>query len=870
MTGPSSAAAPAIERPLGDAARLVLIASAALVIVAFYLYALGSILLLLVFLLCEVAVCVVALRVGLSRLLMPGIQRRSALLVIFFRSLWIRERPKARVYLEEPDAPRLFAFLARLSQDLRVRPPRKVVVEMSSGAWVELRGLRRGADKTTLGLGYDLLAGLTETELEAVLAHEMVHAKSVRRGLRRWLIGGMSRAATLTNELAGRVGAYRRAKKAFTTGEGLLFGADRSTRLAARLIATYSRQDEFEADLGAARACGSGPLRSSLIKLEQMAPITARIPWNERVAQLQRGNGFSSWLVAELAVRDLHQESVAEGGVPNLYSTHPSLRDRLAALPPDTAPPRESPPAVGLLANPDAVAARLAAEIQRLAAGAEARDSAERRRWLARTQRSGKSGPFQYLGLLVILLGIVAVPFSFVYHFSVIPMLVGAAMIAGGAWLMRQGRYRDRRVLPTPGFSSVKAAAERPDDVEARKVRENELEAKLRAGAAAHAKKLPKKEYLLGECYGALERCDYLHAHVAARVCLEAEKANVEARLALAVAWASFRNAQHYNNVTRAVHKATGFRSRSTLWGAGWALTMLGDWAAAEAFIVEAMRRDPGDTRLPAFAALCQMRRNKFHCGIVNAKTALAAAPGDAELIKLLAGLLISAGFLAEAQAVLATSQIEAHLDPELDLLAIRLLLIQGNTEAADQAARQLLGKDAAAHFSIRLGEAFENARCDGKAYLHYQTASARGHFPEAHLGLARIHARLDDREAARRELCTALCAAKPVGEKGAGLAQVFPVALRQLLLLEAPTTEARAWTATFPGNAAAGALSSQTFLVFAADQKAAEGFMSALSQAVLAGKEAQPPVLLKWELAAKDRQPVGAVRPGVQAFWTQ
>jgi len=34
---------------------------------------------------------------------------------------------------------------------------------------------------------------------------------------------------------------------------------------------------------------------------------------------------------------------------------------------------------------------------------------AARRRWLARTQRSRKNGPFQYLGLLVILLGILKV-----------------------------------------------------------------------------------------------------------------------------------------------------------------------------------------------------------------------------------------------------------------------------------------------------------------------------------------------------------------------------------------------------------------------------------------------------------------------------
>jgi Flp pilus assembly protein TadD len=470
----------------------------------------------------------------------------------------------------------------------------------------------------------------------------------------------------------------------------------------------------------------------------------------------------------------------------------------------------------------------------------------------------------------VILVGAVVVPFSFVARFSAIPMLVGGLMIAGGIWLSRQGRYRDRRRLPTPRYADARAAADRPVNLEARKARENELGAKLRSGAAPHAKKAQKCDYLLDEGYAALEQCDYLRAHVAARLCLEVDKANVAARLALAVAWAYFRNGPNYNSVIQRIQKDTGFRSRSTLWGAGWSLMMLGDWMPAEAFILEAIRRDPDDARLRAFAALCQSRRNKFNSGIANARLALAADPRDPELIKLLGGLLVSAGFLREAESVLATSPAGAREDAEFELLAIRLLLIQGNTEEADRRTKLLLARGVAAHHSLRLAEAFENARSDGKAYVHYQAASAGGHYPEAHLGLARIHARLDDREAALREIRTALCAAKPLGEKAAGLAQVFPAALRQLLLLEPLTTGAQAWTATFPGNAEAGALAGQTFLVFAADRKAAEAFVGALADAVLAGSPPSRPPGLVWELAQKDRQPVGAVRPGVQAFWRQ
>ena len=37
--------------------------------------------------------------------------------------------------------------------------PPQVFLEMGAGAWVRLRGYRRGAGKVALGLGFDLLAG---------------------------------------------------------------------------------------------------------------------------------------------------------------------------------------------------------------------------------------------------------------------------------------------------------------------------------------------------------------------------------------------------------------------------------------------------------------------------------------------------------------------------------------------------------------------------------------------------------------------------------------------------------------------------------------------------------------------------------------
>ena len=75
---------------------------------------------------------------------------------------------------------------------------------------------------------------------------------------------------------------------------------DALTRRAARLVATYSRQDEFAADRGAVELCGAGAIRSALGRLEVLDEAASSLPWSERLARLQPGEAFTAWLVSEL------------------------------------------------------------------------------------------------------------------------------------------------------------------------------------------------------------------------------------------------------------------------------------------------------------------------------------------------------------------------------------------------------------------------------------------------------------------------------------------------------------------------------------------------------------------------------------------
>ena len=120
-------------------------------------------------------------------------------------------------------------------------------------------------------------------------------------------------------------------KRRWSIGLGQLFFycADGLARLGARAVAACFRQDEFDADRGAAALCGSAPIQTALMKLESLDKLTGRLPWSERVAQFQSGGRYSEWLANELATVAYDREHEAPS---HRYSTHPSIKERLAAL----------------------------------------------------------------------------------------------------------------------------------------------------------------------------------------------------------------------------------------------------------------------------------------------------------------------------------------------------------------------------------------------------------------------------------------------------------------------------------------------------------------------------------------------------------
>ena len=857
------------ERPLTGGARFLLVAGAGAVMLAFYLFALAAVLLMAVVIGGELVIFVVLARFAAARLMLPTLQKHFALTALLVRSFRLRKGADFRIPLARADAPGLHEMLDRLCQRLALALPQEVVLQMGDVAWVHLEGVRSGAGKTTLGVGYDLLAGLSVAEMEAVLAHEMTHAKLIHRGFRNWLMVGQTRVRTLAVSLWVEVNNARRARQSASVAQFLFGVVDRLLRLCTRLTAAYSRQDEFAADRGAAELCGAAVMKSALAKLESLHQVTSRLPWNERVAQLQQTGGYSQWLLQEIA-RGAGVAADASQALYNKYSTHPLIRDRLAALPPDDRPANaDSPSGIQLLANPDEIAVKLVTALQGLLAEQERKDSQALEKFTRKTGRRTQLRLWQLGGLVVLAMvfgfcGAAGLGFE---DIVIVTVLCGLTVVVIGLVAWRYGMKRDRLDLPVPDYGKLtNSAKEKPP-----KEKIQEMEKALAAELTQRFRQDRGKRralLLAGESYNALGACDYLRAHVAARECLKYNKKSVEGALALAVACASYGQLPNAGQLLAFVQGQTGFRTFSTAWGSAWAGLLAGDWARAEAMLEKALQLQPQQTTLLSLLAIAQARRGKLQSSIQNARRACAADPASREKTKYLIARLLDGGHTREARERLAQVRAAVESDVELMLSQTQLHLLLGRPQEADAWLPRIKQADSSPQWLVRLGRLYETARLKDQAANLYLEALAADHYPEAHLGLGRLEAGQPDKTMARHHILAALNVDRPVGKDGTGTWQMLQPILAQMLSLHEPVPHCRAWIAAFPNPGPLPALAGQNLMVYAPDLPQAQGHFKTVMEALQPGK---PPLVLtpdRWSTAPRPMQPEGPVRPGVQGIW--
>ncbi|HUA66045.1 MAG TPA: M48 family metalloprotease [Alphaproteobacteria bacterium] len=857
------------EKPLGRGARFMLVLGVGVVMLSFYFISIFSILGLLLLIAVELLLLLVLARFAAAQLMVPFVTGHVGLVTLFVRSFRLRKGVEFRIPLTRDDAPALYEMLQGLCSKLELAFPQEIVLQMGDGAWVRLRGMRSGSGKVTLGVGYDLLAGLTVAEMEAVFAHEMTHAKLVSRGYKNWLGAGQARLRLLAIALWNEVNNARRAKKSSTVANALFVVVDWLVRIATRLVATYSRQDEFEADRGAAMLSGSAAMKSALSKLDSLHRIASRLPWNERVAQLQQPAGYSQWLLREITAG--MKTSASDAGEPasNQYSTHPSIRDRLAALPPDDKIlAADSPCGIQLLAHPDAVALKLVAQLQHLLAEQEKKDSEALVRFSRRFGRNARLRPLQLLGVVLVLSGIMFAIIGLCSREAEMVLVPGSvAAIVAGFFAFRLGRYRDRFTLPVPDYSKLIHPPRDKSSAEVFQQKQKALEAQI-VERFSKERRASRAALLAAESYSALETCDYLRAHVAARQCRNSDKRSIEGALAQAVACAAFNQVPTAVQLLAFIGRRTAFATFSTCWGAAWVALLAGDWIHAEAMLEKAMKQQPQQPGLIPLLALAQSRRGKLQSAIANARLACEADPRSKDKLKFLIARLLDGGFTSEAQECLKRIDTDSDADPELMLSLAQLSLLRRDFDQAARWTARIREPGNSPQSLVRLGKLYEKARQSDQAASLYRQAIEAGHYPEAHLGLGRIETERNNKAEARRHTLAALNTDLPLGQEGVGTWQILQPILTQMLVLEEPAANCRAWIASFPRNGQATPLSGQSFVVYAQDLPQAQGHLQGFLVALQPGK---PPVISsssKWSPAPRPMQPGGPVRPGVQYLW--
>lgn len=836
-------------------------------IVLFYTFFTATALLLAGWIGLEFIAAIAGARFGLLSVLGGLIERHFRLWWEMLKCLWQPAGVAFHLPLAPADAPGLFAIVERLAHRLAIRPPQEICLEMSTDAWVQLRGVGGRLGHTRVGLGYDLLAGLGPREIEAIMAHELSHAKLINRVLHQWLNGGLRRAARLSDALAAAADAGREQKKRSYLAEGIAAIGDRLTRVCARLIATYSRQHEFAADRGAADLCGSVAMASALRRLGPLATKADRLGWAQRMAAAHSPTGLGQWLAAELRAGPDETADDEDVATPrDRYSTHPSIPDRIAALPSDAAPRPPSGCSLSLLADPDRVARQLAQAIEVKLREVERRDDANLRRHFHKLRRPYRNNSTRLLAVLIALLAGVGGSFLWFGENSPLGLLV---YVAGGAltyfcWRLKPAH--ERIVLPVPAFSRLIAAMARvrPTSAET-KQRESSLEAELRASLVALRGKSRRVRHLTAAAFTALASGDYLRAHVSARLATDLQRADPAANLALAVAAADFGlNNQVSDTINRVLQK-TAWTSEASLWGSGWALAMSGNHFTAEAVLQQLVQRASSVPTYRALLAWCQAQRGKNQSALRTLEPLVAAEPDVVAYAELQLNTLLALGRLDDASARLSRLPTAIVGTPRFVRLRLRLQFLRRDQEAALAlvplltAHPTVCGPDL-----IQAAHEFANARDSRSAQQLAHGALQQGHYPEAQLLLAQL-ALADKRpDEARHRAWLALDSDRPRPVDAADLGTVFHAALN-VWMQTRPRVNARAWWARVLGHAPSDPLHQHNVLIYALDEAGARAEMRELLRALHPDRADSAWPTFDLTPAAPDQQPEAPVFPGVQ-----
>ncbi len=168
-------------------------------------------------------------------------------------------------------------------------------------------------DSALVAVSTGLLAGMTREEVEAVIGHEVAHIANGDMVTMTLIQGVMNTFVVFLSRVIGyAVDSFLRKNDEQSSGPGMAYYITTIVLdivlgfAAAMVVAWFSRQREFRADAGAAQLMGrKQPMVNALARLGGMTP-----------GELPKS-------VAAFGIA---------GGIGQLFSTHPPIEERIAAL----------------------------------------------------------------------------------------------------------------------------------------------------------------------------------------------------------------------------------------------------------------------------------------------------------------------------------------------------------------------------------------------------------------------------------------------------------------------------------------------------------------------------------------------------------
>ena len=248
--------------------------------------------------------------------------------------------------VRKQDEPMLFAAIEEIAATTAQDMPAEVYFVNDVNAVVTQRGGVMGfGSRRVMGLGLPLMQAVSVQELKAILAHEFGHYHGGDVKLGPWIYKTHGAIGRTINQLDQSILQYI----------FIFYG-----KLFLRITHAISRAQEFVADKVAAQAAGAGAMISGLRTVHAAAVAYSGFVESELAPVVQSGYlppvhaGFSRYL-ANPAMRpylDRMVQHEEEQGKTDPYDTHPSLKDRIAALaglPPGSS--GDTRPAASLLSD---------------------------------------------------------------------------------------------------------------------------------------------------------------------------------------------------------------------------------------------------------------------------------------------------------------------------------------------------------------------------------------------------------------------------------------------------------------------------------------------------------------------------------------